>query len=316
MTATSVEGRAALEAAGREHVDKRMSAAEAARLIVDGDHVAIGGTLYSRTPMAMLFELLRQRRRRLTLSRPLMCYEAELFFACDAAERIVTSWVGIGLPWGLSPIFRHYVEHGLAQYDEWSHLGIGLRYKAGAMGVPFLPTMTMMGSDIAAQRGLVTLQCPYTNESVLAIPALIPDVAIIHAHRADKFGSVQIDGYPHMDVDMARAAKRVIVSTEAIVPTEQIIADPSSTVLPHFVVDAVVEIPFGAYPNECYGLYEADLEHFDEYVTSVKGSGVLGAQAYVERNVSAHEDFAGFLALVGETRLAEQCRKARELLAE
>ena len=177
--------------------------------IRDGDHVAIGGTLYSRTPMALVFALLRQRRRHLTVSRPLACYEIELFLATGALDRIVTSWVGIGLPWGLSPIFRHYVERGEVAYDEWSHLAMGLRYKAGAMGVPFLPSLTMLGSDLAARLDLQTVTCPYTGERLAAVPALNPDVALIHAHRADMFGNVQVDGYQHMDVDMARAARTV-----------------------------------------------------------------------------------------------------------
>ena len=146
---TVLAARAEREAAGRPVVDKRATAADAVRLIRDGDHVAIGGTLYSRTPMALVFALLRQRRRRLTVSRPLACYEIELFLSTGALDRIVTSWVGIGLPWGLAPVFRHYVERGEASYDEWSHLAMGLRYQAGAMGVPFLPSLTMLGSDLA-----------------------------------------------------------------------------------------------------------------------------------------------------------------------
>jgi len=137
---TVLAARAEREAAGRPVVDKRMTAEDAAALIRDGDHVAIGGTLYSRTPMALVFALLRQRRRHLTVSRPLACYEIELFLATGALDKIVTSWVGIGLPWGLAPVFRHYVERGEARYDEWSHLAMGLRYKAGAMGVHFLNT--------------------------------------------------------------------------------------------------------------------------------------------------------------------------------
>ena len=121
------EARQQREAAERPVTDKRMTAAQAMALVSDGDHVAIGGTLYSRTPMALLFALLKLRRRRLTLSRPLACYEIELFLATGAAERIVTSWVGIGLQWGLAPVFRHYVETGQAIYEEWSHLAIGLR---------------------------------------------------------------------------------------------------------------------------------------------------------------------------------------------
>src|SRR5260370_40439190 len=112
----------------RPVVDKQVSARDAVGLVRDGDHIAIGGTLYSRTPMALLFELLRTGRTGLTLSRPLACHETGLFLASGAAERVVTSWVGIGLRWGLSPVLRHYVENGLARYDEWSHLALGLRY--------------------------------------------------------------------------------------------------------------------------------------------------------------------------------------------
>jgi glutaconate CoA-transferase subunit A len=237
---TVLAARAEREAAGRPVVDKRMTAEDAAALIRDGDHVAIGGTLYSRTPMALVFALLRQRRRHLTVSRPLACYEIELFLATGALDRIVTSWVGIGLPWGLAPVFRHYVERGEARYDEWSHLAMGLRYKAGAMGVPFLPSLTMLGSDLAGTLGLQTVDCPYTGEQLAAVPALNPDVALIHAHRADMFGNVQVDGYRHMDADMAKAARTVIVSAERIVSPEEIAASPAQTMLPHFAVDAVV----------------------------------------------------------------------------
>lgn len=314
MTAPFIDARRQLERHGRPEVDKVMSAADAAALVRDGDHVAVGGTLYSRTPTVMLFELLRQRRRGLTLSRPLTCYEADLFFVMEAADRIVTSWVGIGLHWGLSATVRHYVENGLAAYDEWSHLGIGLGYKAGAMGVPFLPTLTMLGSDLASSRGTATVQCPYTQETLLAVPALTPDVTILHVHRADRFGNVQVDGYRHMDVDMARAARRVIVTTERLVSYEEISASPSDTMLPHFVVDAVVEAPFGAYPSEVYGLYEPDLEHFDAYVDLLRARGVDGVREYVDRHVMAYPDFGAFLADVGPDRLDRLVAAAAELV--
>ena len=263
-----------------------MTAEEAAALIRDGDHVAIGGTLYSRTPMALVFALLRQRRRHLTVSRPLACYEIELFLSTGALDRIVSSWVGIGLPWGLAPIFRHYVERGEVGYDEWSHLAMGLRYKAGAMGVPFLPSLTMLGSDLAARLDLQTVTCPYTGERLAAVPALNPDVALIHAHRADMFGNVQVDGYQHMDVDMARAARTVIVSAEQIVSPEEIAARPDRTMLPHFAVDAVVAAPHGAYPHECYGRYGPDLAHFDAYAAAAKQDGPAAGLRYVEQNVT------------------------------
>jgi glutaconate CoA-transferase subunit A len=298
----------------RPVADKQVSAREAVGLVGDGDHIAIGGTLYSRTPMALLFELLRTGRTGLTLSRPLACHETDLFLASGAAERVVSSWVGIGLRWGLSPVLRHYVENSLARYDEWSHLALGLRYKAAAMGVPFLPTRTMLGSDLAERAGAQRVTCPYTGEALLAIPALVPDVTILHVHRADVYGNVQVDGYRHMDADMARAARRVIVSAEEIVGPDVIAAAPGATMLPHFTVDAVVEAPFGAYPHECYGRYEADVAHFDDYVTLLREHGPDGARRYVESNVLAHEDFAGFLETMGADRLQELARAARELV--
>jgi glutaconate CoA-transferase, subunit A len=305
--------RAQREAAAHLVVDKRMTAEAATALIRDGDHVAIGGTLYSRTPMALVFALLRHRRRHLTVSRTLSCYEIELFLATGALDAIVTSWVGIGLPWGLPPIFRHYVESGQVRYDEWSHLALGLRYKAGAMGVPFLPTLTMLGSDLARTLDLQTITCPYTGEELAAVPALNPDVALIHVHRADMFGNVQVEGYRHMDTDIARAARTVIVSAEEIVSPEQIAARPDQTMLPHFTVDAVVAAPHGAYPHECYGRYGPDLEHFDAYAASVRAGGPAAGLRYVEENVDAHADFAAFLAAAGLERLAACEAEAREL---
>jgi glutaconate CoA-transferase, subunit A len=306
--------RAEREAAERLQVDKRMTAEAAVRLIKDGDHVAIGGTLYSRTPMALMFALLRQRTRHLTVSRPLACYEVELLMSAGALDRIVTSWVGIGLPWGLAPIFRHYVERGEASYDEWSHLAMGLRFKAGAMGVPFLPSMTMLGSDLARTLDLQTVTCPYTGEQLAAVPALNPDVALIHAHRADMFGNVQVDGYRHMDSDIARAARKVIVSAERIVSPEEIASQPAQTMLPYFAVDAVVAAPHGAYPHECYGLYGADLEHFDTYVKSAREHGPQAGRSYVDEHVHGHADFAGFVAAAGSGRLAALAAEAAELM--
>ena len=122
----------------------------------------------------------------------------------------MTSWVGIGLPWGISQVLRQLRRAGgLATYEEWSHLALGLRFKAGAMGVPFLPTLTMLGSDLAGLvGGPASSTCPFTGREVAAVPALNPDVALIHVHRADRFGNAQIDGYPHMDADMARGGPR------------------------------------------------------------------------------------------------------------
>ena len=310
---TFVEARRRLEAKDRSLRDKRVSLAQAAALVKDGDHVAIGGCLYSRTPMAVLREILRHRRSHLTLSRNLMCYEGELFLAAGATRDIITSWIGIGLPWGLSRVVREFVEGGRARLEEWSHLAMGLRYRAGAMGIPFLPTLSMLGSDLQKMTTAKTMVCPFTGARLCLVPALFPDVAVVHVHRADCLGNAQIDGYPHMDADIAVAASTVILTAEEIVDTEEIRRRADRTAIPFFAVDAVVEVPYGAYPHECYGLYEADLDHIGGYARRVAAGGTEAVRAYLEEYVYGPETFEAHLAQFGRDRLLSQQRAAREL---
>ena len=277
--------------------------------------MAVGGCLFSRTPLALVRELLRQRRRGLTLVRNLMCTEGELMMVAGAVDRVMTSWMSIGLPWGVSRILREHVEGGTVAFEEWSHLALGLRFRAAAMGVPFVPALTMLGSDLASTTGLKTVVDPYSGASVAAVPALFPDVAILHVHRADRFGNCQIDGYPHMDADIARAAATVLVTTEEIVPEEEIRRHADRTVIPGFVVDALVHVPFGSFPHECYGLYEADFAHFDTYVAAIQTAGSRAVEEYLDRYVYAPPSFVDYLDLFGGERLAHQRRLAQELTA-
>jgi glutaconate CoA-transferase subunit A len=295
--------------------DKHMSLGEAAQLVRDGDTVVGGGCCYSRTPWAMLLELLRAERRGLTLCRNLMCYESELFLASDAASKLVSSWVGIGLRWGIPKVFREYVERDPSIYEEWSHLSFGMRLMAGSMGMPFLPTASLLGSDLLERTPAQHIRCPFTDQLLVAVPALVPDVALIHVQTADAIGNAQIEGPAYMDVECARAANTVIITAEEIVPSEAIVRTADRTVIPGFVVDAVVEVPFGSYPHECHGRYEADFEHFDTYAEMVSRDGVAGVLAYLEQNVHGARSFAGFLDSVGASRLLEQRRRARELVA-
>ena len=261
--------------------DKLMTLADAAALVNDGDTVVAGGCCYSRTPWAMLLELLRAQRRGLTLGRNLMCYESELFLATGAATKLVSSWVGIGLRWGIPKVFREYVERDPSVYEEWSHLSFGLRLMAASMGMPFLPTASLLGSDLLQRLPAQEMRCPFTDELLVAVPALVPDVALIHVHTVDAAGNAQIEGPAYMDVELARAAKTVIVTAEEVVPAEAIVRHNDRTQIPGFVVDAVVEVPFGSYPHECHGRYEADFAHFDAYAEQVAADGVAGVEAYL-----------------------------------
>ncbi len=302
-----------LEAKPKSSGEKLTSIENAASLVRDGDIVAGGGCLFSRTPMALVREILRQRRQGLTLVRNLMCTEGELMMLAGAVARVMTAWMSIGLPWGVSRIMREYVESGRVPLEEWSHLALGLRFRAAAMGIPFLPSLTMLGSDLMAVGGVKTLECPYTGETLALIPALFPDVALLHVHRADRFGNCQIDGYPHMDADIARAASTVLVTTEELISEEEVRRHPDRTMIPGFAVDALVRVPFGSFPHECYGLYEADFDHFTAYVSAIEARGVAAGVEYLDRYVYAPESFGHYLDLFGGERLATQVSRAREL---
>jgi glutaconate CoA-transferase, subunit A len=295
--------------------DKRRSLSEAADFVADGDVVVAGGCLYARPPWAMLLELVRAGKRDLTLARNLMCYEAELFLARGVASKLVASWVGIGLRWGIPKVFRQFVERDPGIYEEWSHLTLGLRFLAGSMGVPFLPTASLLGSDLLDRTPAEVISSPFTGERLVAVPACVPDVALIHAHRADPAGNAQVEGPPYMDLEFARAAKTVVVTAEEVVSSEAIVRRADRTLIPGFLVDAVVEVPFGAYPCECHGLYEADFEHFDRYVELVDAGGIEGIEEYLRRTVDEPGSFGAFLDSVGASTLLEQGRRAKELVA-
>ena len=311
-----VAARRRLEAKPKSAGEKLTSIDDAAARVTEGDRVAVGGCLFSRTPLALVREILRARRRGLTLVRNLMCTEGELMMAAGAVERVMTAWMSIGLPWGVSKVMRHYVESGAVALEEWSHLALGLRFRAAAMGVPFLPALTMLGSDLVAVGGMKTVADPYSGETLAAVPALFPDVALLHVHRADRFGNGQIDGYPHMDADIARAAATVLVTTEELVTDDETRRHPDRTVIPGFLVDALVHVPFGSFPHECYGLYHADFDHFAEYTASIDARGPEATVGeYLARYVYGPPSWDDYLELFGGERLARQRAAARELTA-
>jgi len=308
-----VAARRRLEAKIKSAGEKLTSVEDAAARVQDSDVIAAGGCLFSRTPMALVREVLRQRRRGLTLVRNLMCTEGEFMMVAGAVERVITAWMSIGLPWGVSKIMREYVESAKVALEEWSHLALGLRFRAAAMGVPFLPTLTMLGSDLVPVGGMKTVQDPFTGQVLGAVPALFPDVALLHVHRADRFGNCQIDGYPHMDADIARAASTVLVTAEEIVPEEEIRRHPDRTIVPGFLVDALALVPFGSFPHECYGLYEADYDHFESYTAAINAQGAHAVSDYLDRYVYAPANFVDYLDLFGPDRLHRQHGLAREL---
>ncbi|MFN3658032.1 MAG: CoA transferase subunit A [Pseudolabrys sp.] len=280
--------------------EKVVSLEEAASFVRDGDSVGIGGSTMSRTPMALIWALIRAKRKQLSCSRCIISSDGDLLYGSGASEHIATSWFSQGILWGVSKVMRHHVESGQARYEEWSHLAMGMRFRAGAMGVPFIPIRSMLGSGVVGQRPEAKeMTCPFTNEKLLLVPALNPDVALIHVQRCDAYGNAQIDGLQFMDIDLAMAANKVILTTERIVSNDQIRRAPDQTKIPFFAVDAVVEVPFGSAPHECYGVYEPMMKHMEYYVELVNKDPVGGMREYLDKYVYGPKSWTHFLELVG-----------------
>ena len=298
MESSYLELRARIEKKDKGLKEKVKSLSEAAALIPDNVHVAIGGCHYSRTPMALIWEMIRQGKKGLTFSKSITATEGDLLLVAGTTRHIITSWFSPGVTWGVSRIMRHYVQSGEAQYEEWSHMSLGLRYKAGAMGVPFLPARSMLGSDVFKRLSNVKeMSCPFTGDKLALVPALNPDVAIIHVQKADPYGNAQISGFPFMDKDIALAADRVILTTEQIIDNSEIRRTPDRTDIPFFCVDAVVEAPCGCLPHECYGVYEPDFNHMDMYVKLMMEKSVDGVKEYLDKYFYGPETFEDYLDL-------------------
>ena len=294
--------------------DKVMSLEEAAALVPDGASIGIGGSTLSRTPMAMIWALIRARRKDLCCARSITSSEGELLFASGVSRHIMTSWFSQGIVWGVSRIMHLYTEEKRARFEEWSHMAMGLRFRAGAMGVPFLPMRSMMGSDLTGQLPEVKqIDCPFTGEELVLVPALNPDFALIHVQRCDAYGNAQIDGLPFMDLDLALAANRVILTTERIVSNDQIRRAPDHTKIPFLAVDAVVEVPFGSAPHECYGHYEPLFKHLDDYAARLRRDPEQGIRSYLERYFYTPKSWTEYLSLLGLEELLDASRRGRSI---
>jgi glutaconate CoA-transferase subunit A len=229
----------------------------------DGDVVAIEGFTHLIS-FAAAHEIIRQKRRDLTLCRLTPDLVADQMIAAGCVRKLVFSWVG-NPGAGSLHAFRRAVEQSKQplELDEYSHFGLVSRFAAGAAGLPFWPLRNYAGTDLPrVNANIRQVTCPFTGDSLAAVPALTPDVAIIHAQRADADGNAQMWGVLGVQKEAAFAAERVIVVAEEIVDESVVRADPNRTVIPGFIVDAVVREPWGAHPSYTQGYYDRDNEFY------------------------------------------------------
>lgn len=296
----------------RKLVNKVMDLKDAiARFVHDGDYLAIGGFGANRTPIAACHEIVRQKRKNLGFAGHTSTHDMEVLSAGEVYDRIDVAYI-IGLEArGLSPCSRRYIESGKVKVTEWTNYSLAARLRAAAMGVPFVPTRNIMGTDTFKYSAAKTVECPYTGKKVVLMPALYPDVSVIHVHEADVYGNARFRGIAVADIDLANASKRLIITTERLIPGDEIKRDPSATRIPYFLVDAVCEVPFGAYPGTMPYEYFSDEAHLKEWLNVEKDPEQF--KAFLAKNIYTCKDHEEYIARNGGTRKMLELR-AKELL--
>jgi len=280
--------------------EKLTSVAEAISLVRDGDVVALQNMATQAAPMTLVRELIRQQKRELGLVVLVGGMAVDWLAAAGVINRLIGAAVTME-QFGLCQQYRKAVERGAIRVEELSESVLNARLGAGARNLPFLPTRGAIGTDLVDQNpeNLVMLDDPFGGNPVLACRALVPDVALIHAHRADRFGNIQYEPtamWPDIAI-MPQAAERVIVSAEEIVDTHVLRRHPERTILPGFLVDAVVEAPFGAHPTSFHPNYSYDDRFHREWAAAARDDDA--ARGLIGRYVLEPVDQEQYLKAVG-----------------
>ena len=271
--------------------------------VADGMTVALEGFGHL-IPFAAGHEIIRQGRRDLTLCRMTPDILADQMLAAGCVSRLIASFFASGSAGSLYEIRRRLeqADPEPLEIEEYSHYGMYCRYQAGASHLPFFPLRSYAGSDLPQINDRIrSVTSPYGEGEVHVVPALNPDVTIIHAQRADEYGNTQLWGIPGAQQEAAYAATTVIVTVEEVVPTAVVRADPNRTLIPAHAVDAVVAVPHGAHPSYAQGYYDRDSAFYREWTAISRDREAI--RRWVKEEIIAQPDHAAYLERVGRDRL-------------
>lgn len=303
--------------------DKVLPLADAvARFVAPGSHLSIGGFTLNRNPMAAVYEIIRQKIGGLHLYAHSNGQGVDELIGAGCVDRLEIAYGGTGRFAPTCIRFKRAVQQGDITVEDYSNYQMTLRFMAGAMGVPFLPTRSSLGSDIVEKWGfspemraadgrlpghkLVVLDNPFGDWAdtarVVLVPAINPDVTVVHVQQADAQGTARIAGLTFADVEQVKAARRVIVTCEEIVPEGRLRENPDMNQLPFFCVDAVVHVPMGAYPTACYRHYDYDPVYLNDYRRYAGDDALF--RDYLERFVHGVGDHREFVELALGDRAA------------
>ncbi len=313
---TPDEARQALVNKDKSKRDKRTNLKEAVdRFIKDGDNVAVGGFVDIRQPVAVTHEMIRHGFKDLTLSYQSGGMAVDYLAGAMALDETHFSIKRMEFAYwahesfGLSPLFRYLAENGKVELEDWSNYNMSARFKAGAMGLTFIPCRSPLGSDVLRACRARVMDCPFTGHPTVLLPASYPNVAIIHVQSADMYGNCVINGTDATCQEMAMAAEHTIVTCERIVPHRHITRRPKEINIPFFAVDAVVHVPFGAYPTNCRRYYHFNKEHiatFHALSTRLLKGHPEGLKAYYDDYIFGAHTFEDFIDHFPARKLMEE----------
>ena len=299
----------------RDLKDKRMSAEEAvSKFVHDGGLIASGGFGHVRVSMALIYEIIRQGKRDLALAGKTAVHDGDILVGSGCVNRVEAAYSFGHELRGLSPASRRAVETGKCRVvAEISNAGYQWRFLAAMMGVPFMPARVLLGTETLKYSSSKVVKDPFSGKPLCLVPACYPDVAMIHVHRCDIYGNAQIDGILVEDFELSRAARRLILTTEEIIDNERIRGEPWRTVIPFYVVDAVVEVPYGAHPCQMPLRYFYDEEHIGEWLNLSRTPE--GAEEYFEKYVHSVNEFEDYLEIVGGVKKMSYLKRVEQLRA-
>ena len=281
---------------------KLMSLSEAIkRYVPDGAEAVMGTSLETMIPFAAGHEIIRQRKKNLTLIGPISDILFDRLIGAGCVRKTRAAWIGNVIT-GSSYNFRRAAEEGAIETEDHSNLTISMALKAGAMGVPFMPALTALGSDLyKTNQSLKKITCPFTGIILTAVSAINPDVAIIHAQRSDEYGNAHLWGNLGVTREACLASRHIIITAEEIVSPDVISSDPNRVITPGFRVSAVVHAPWGAHPSPVPGYYNRDHDAFIEYRNESKTPETFEKwlRLWVD-NVKSSDDY---LRLLGKERI-------------
>ncbi len=274
-----------------------MSAAEAVeRFVSDGAVVGMGGQSIGRNSMALAHEIVRQGKSDLTLVGCNLALSMDLLVGAGLVRRTECG-TGNLERFGTTFRWRRAIEEGRLEVRDYSHLAMASRFLAASLGLPFMPSKSLLGTDnlnkksFDGEKPFEIVDNPWNpGDPVVLLPALSPDVSIVHAQKADEMGNVVVEGFTTQEPEMMRASKAVIVSCEQLVGSDEIRRDPDRTTVPYLFVDAVVEQPWGGYPTSVYKHYEVDADHLAKYQAAARKGGE-DYEAYLDEFVRGCADF-------------------------